>query len=74
MKGLGVDLEKTTTATFRRYSQRWHTQPSLHPTPDFEPEYFSAHLTNDPAREPVAVGSSIPRTIADAAKKDRSRP
>jgi hypothetical protein len=43
--------------------------PSLHPIPDFEPEYFSAHLTNDPAREPVAVGSSIPRTIADAAIK-----
>jgi hypothetical protein len=37
--------------------------------PDFEPEYFSAHLTNDPAREPVAVGSSIPRTIADAATR-----
>jgi hypothetical protein len=42
---------------------------SLHPRPDVEPEYFSAHLTNDPAREPVAVGSSIPRTIADAAIK-----
>jgi hypothetical protein len=41
--------------------------PWLHPIPDFEPEYFSAHLTSDPAREPVAVGSSIPRTIADAA-------
>ena len=44
-------------------------QPSLHPIPDFEVEYFSVHLTCDPAREPVAVGSSIPRTIADAATK-----
>jgi hypothetical protein len=43
--------------------------PSLHLRPDVEPEYFSAHLTDDPAREPVAVGSSIPRTIADAAIK-----
>jgi hypothetical protein len=41
----------------------------LHPRPGVEPEYFSAHLTNDSAREPVAVGSSIPRTIADAAIK-----
>jgi hypothetical protein len=46
-----------------------NTYPSLHPRPDVEPEYFSAHLTDDPAREPVAVGSSIPRTIADAAIK-----
>jgi hypothetical protein len=46
-----------------------HTSPTFHPTPDFEPEYFSAHLTNDPAREPMAIGSSIPRTIADAAIK-----
>jgi hypothetical protein len=46
-----------------------NTKPSLHPRPDLEPEYFSAHLTDDPAREPVAVGSSIPRTIADAAIK-----
>jgi hypothetical protein len=44
-------------------------KPSLHPIPDFEPEYFAAHLSNDPAREPVAVGSSIPRTIADAATR-----
>ena len=44
-----------------------NTSPSLYPTPDVEPQYFSAHLTNDPAREPVAVGESIPRTIADAA-------
>jgi hypothetical protein len=48
---------------------RMNTWLAFHPTPDFEPEYFSAHLTNDPAREPVAVGSSIPRTIADAAIK-----
>jgi len=50
-------------------------KPSLHPIPEFEPEYFSAHLTSDPAREPVAVGSSIPSIIADAATKlgrDRS--
>jgi hypothetical protein len=49
--------------------------PSLHPIPDFEPEDFSAHLTSDPARRPVTVGSSIPRIIADAATKlgrDRS--
>jgi hypothetical protein len=44
-----------------------NTYPPLHPRPDLEPEYFSARLTNDPAREPVAVGSSIPRTTADAA-------
>jgi hypothetical protein len=37
--------------------------------PDFTPDYFSAHLTNDPAKEPVAVGESIPRIIADAATK-----
>jgi hypothetical protein len=46
-----------------------NTSPSLHPRPDVQPEYFSAHLTNDPAREAMAVGSSIPRTIADAAIK-----
>ena len=37
--------------------------------PDFTPDYFSAHLTDDPAKEPVAVGESIPRIIADAANK-----
>jgi hypothetical protein len=42
---------------------------SLHPIPEREEEYFSAHLSDDPAREPVAVGSSIPRTIADAATR-----
>ena len=41
----------------------------LHPIPEREEEYFSAHLTSDPAREPVAIGWSIPRTIADAAIK-----
>ena len=46
-----------------------NTYPSLHPRPDSEPEYFSVHLTDDPAREPVAVGESIPGTIADAATK-----
>ena len=37
--------------------------------PDFTPDYFSAHLTDDPAKEPVAVGESISRIIADAANK-----
>jgi hypothetical protein len=46
-----------------------NTLSSLHPVPDFTPEYFSVHLTSDPAREPVAVGSSIPGTIATAATK-----
>ena len=46
-----------------------NTLPSLHPIPDFDPEYFAAYLTSDPAREKVAVGSSIPGTIADAAIK-----
>jgi hypothetical protein len=48
---------------------------SLHPIPEHEEEYFSAHLTDDPAREPVTIGWSIPRVIADAAIKlgrDRS--
>jgi hypothetical protein len=42
---------------------------SLHPIPEREEEYFSAYLTSDPAREPVAVGWSIPGTIATAAQK-----
>jgi hypothetical protein len=42
---------------------------SLHPIPDTERQYFSAHLTSDPAREPHAIGESIPRTIATAAEK-----
>jgi hypothetical protein len=42
---------------------------SLHPIPEREEEYFAAYLSDDPARESVAVGSSIPRTIADAAIK-----
>ena len=42
---------------------------SLHPLPESEEEYFTAHLTDDPVREPVAVGESIPRIIADAAIK-----
>jgi hypothetical protein len=46
-----------------------NTSACLHRRPDIEPEYFSAHLTDDQAREPVAVGESIPRTIADAAIK-----
>lgn len=46
-----------------------NTYPSTHPMPDYEPEYFSAHLTNDPVKEPIAAGSSIPRIIADAAIK-----
>jgi hypothetical protein len=46
-----------------------NTYPSTHPMPDFTPDYFSAHLTDDPAKEPVAVGESIPRIIADAATK-----
>jgi hypothetical protein len=48
---------------------------SLHPIPEREEEYFVAYLTSDPAREPVAAGWSIPRTIADASLKigrDRS--
>jgi hypothetical protein len=50
-------------------------KPSLHPIPDFEPEYFAVYLKNDPAREPIAVGYSIPGIIATAAEKagrDRS--
>ena len=31
-----------------------------HPMPDFIPDCFSAHLTDDPAKEPIAVGDSIP--------------
>jgi hypothetical protein len=27
--------------------------------PDFTPDYFSAHLTDDPAKEPIAVGESM---------------
>jgi hypothetical protein len=42
---------------------------SLHPIPHREDEYFAAYLTDDPAREPVTIGWSIPRTIADAAVK-----
>jgi hypothetical protein len=42
---------------------------SLNPIPEREEEYFAAYLSDDPAREPVAVGSSIPRTIADAATR-----
>jgi magnesium chelatase family protein len=41
----------------------------LHPIPDLGDEYFAAHLTSHLAREPVAVGWSIPRVIADAAVK-----
>jgi hypothetical protein len=37
--------------------------------PDFTPDYFSAHLTDDPAKEPIAVGESIPGIIATAANK-----
>ena len=47
---------------------------STHPMPDFTPDYFSAHLTDDPAKEPIAVGESIPGIIASAANKlDRDR-
>jgi hypothetical protein len=46
-----------------------NTYSSLSPRPDFPPEYFSAHLTEDPAREPVAIGESIPGIIATAAVK-----
>ena len=42
---------------------------SLNPIPEREEEYFAAYLSDDPAREPVAIGWSIPRTIADAAIK-----
>ena len=37
--------------------------------PDFTPDYFSAHLTDDPAKEPIAVGESIPGIIATAANE-----
>jgi hypothetical protein len=46
-----------------------NTYASTHPMPDFTPDYFSAHLTDDPPKEPVAVGENIPRIIADAATK-----
>jgi hypothetical protein len=42
---------------------------SLNPIPEREEGYFAAYLSDDPAREPVAIGWSIPRTIADAAIK-----
>ena len=46
-----------------------NTYPSTHPMPDFTPHYFSAHLTDDPAKEPIAVGEGIPGIIAEAATK-----
>lgn len=46
-----------------------NTYPSTHRMPDFTPDYFLAHLTDDPAKEPIAVGESIPRIIADASIK-----
>jgi hypothetical protein len=38
--------------------------------PDFIFDYhYAVYLKNDPAREPIAVGWSIPGTIASAAEK-----
>jgi hypothetical protein len=42
---------------------------SLYPAPQFNDQFYSAHLASDPAREPIAVGSSIPGTTASAAGK-----
>ena len=50
------------------------TNTSLHPTPDFD-RYFVAYAKDDPAKEPLATGESIPRIIADAAARTgRDRP
>jgi hypothetical protein len=46
-----------------------NTSPSLYPAPQFDDQFYAANLTSDPAREPVAVGYSIPGTIASAAEK-----
>jgi hypothetical protein len=52
-----------------------NTKASLHPIPDFDPEYYAVYLKTDPAKEPLAIGYSIPGSIATAAEKagrDRS--
>jgi len=51
------------------YYVRLNTSPSLYPAPQFDDQFYAAHLTSDPAREPVAVGYSIPGTIASAGEK-----
>jgi hypothetical protein len=43
--------------------------PSVRSMPDFTPDYFSAHLTDDPAKEPIADGEIILGIIATAANK-----
>ena len=41
---------------------------SLHPVPEFD-RYYVAYSKQDPAKEPLSTGESIPRIIADAAAK-----
>ena len=41
---------------------------SLHPVPEFD-RYDVAYSRQDPAKEPLSTGESIPRIIADAAAK-----
>jgi hypothetical protein len=43
------------------------TSPSLHLVPEYR--YYVAYLKTDPAKEPLAIGQSMPRIIADAATK-----
>jgi hypothetical protein len=33
--------------------------PSTHSMPDFTPDYFSAHLTDDPEKEPIAAAKAF---------------
>lgn len=41
---------------------------SLNPVPEFD-RYYVAYSKQDPAKEPLATGESIPAIIADAAQK-----
>lgn len=45
-----------------------NTYSSLHPLPDFD-RYYVAYAKDDPAKEPLATGESIPGIIATAAEK-----
>ena len=40
----------------------------LSPAPSFD-YYFVAYLKDDPAREPITIGYSIPRILADASER-----
>lgn len=57
-----------TTAPAQVNHVRMNTILSSHPVPEFN-RYFVAYLKDDPAKEPLATGESIPGIIADAAAK-----